>query len=113
MTYRVHVTATAKAEADAAYGWLAERMSRAADWFNGLVDAVESLAEMPARCGLARENRHFDEDVRQLLYGKRPHVYRILFVIRGDVVYVLHVRHAARKALGRGGVIFPDDQAAG
>jgi hypothetical protein len=32
-----------------------------------------------------------------LLYGRHPHVYRILFAIDGDVVQVLHVRHGRRK----------------
>jgi hypothetical protein len=36
-------------------------------------------------------------EVRQLLYGRRPHTYRILFTIEGDVVQVLHIRHARRR----------------
>jgi hypothetical protein len=35
--------------------------------------------------------------VRQLLYGRKPHVYRVLFTIEGDVVRVLHIRHGRRK----------------
>lgn len=35
--------------------------------------------------------------VRQLLYGRRPQVYRILFAIEGDVVQVLHIRHGRRR----------------
>ena len=38
--------------------------------------------------------------MRQLLYGKRPHLYRILFTIDGDVVYVLRIRHGRRQRLG-------------
>lgn len=109
MKYRVELTDSAKAEADAAYEWLAERTARAAGWFNGLVDAIESLGEMPTRCNLARESDEFEEPVRQLLYGKSPHVYRVLFIVRKDVVHVLHVRHAARQALSRGNVIFPPE----
>jgi hypothetical protein len=37
--------------------------------------------------------------MRQLLYGRKPHLYRILFTIDGDVVYVLHVRHGRRRHL--------------
>ena len=110
MTYRVELTGSAQADADAAYQWLAERGFRAADWFNGLVDAVESLSQLPTRCRLARESAEFDEPVRQLLYGKSPHVYRVLFVIRSDVVYVVHVRHAARKALSHDDVTFPHNE---
>ena len=85
------------------------RTSRAAAWFNGLEEAIEGLADFPNRWGLARESAEFDEPVRQLLYGKSPHVYRVLFVVRSDVVYVMHVRHAARKALVRGEVVLPSE----
>lgn len=35
----------------------------------------------PERCAFAQENAFFPEDIRQLLYGKRSGVYRILFTI--------------------------------
>ncbi len=34
-----------------------------------------------------------------LLHGKRQGVYRILFIIRRDTVYVLTVRHSAQRSL--------------
>ena len=37
--------------------------------------------------------------MRQLLYGRKPHVYRILFTIEGDAVYVLRIRHGRRRRL--------------
>jgi len=66
------------------------------EWFDGLYEALPSLDHLPNRCSLAPESRHFDEKVHQLLYGKRPHVYRALFVARQATVYILHVRHGAR-----------------
>jgi hypothetical protein len=36
-----------------------------------------------------------------LLYGDKPHVYRILFSIEGDIVFILHVRHGARMPNAR------------
>ncbi len=54
---------------------------------------------MPARSSLAFENEYFDEEIRQLLYGKRGRLYRILFTIRDDEVYVLFVRHSAQAPL--------------
>ena len=113
MKYRVELTESARANVDEAHQWLAERTVHAAAWFNGLEAAIEGLSEFPNRCSLARESREFDEPVRQLLYGKRPHIYRVLFIVRRDVVYVLHVRHAARPALRRGDMIFPPDSDAG
>jgi plasmid stabilization system protein ParE len=64
-----------------------------------LQGAIASLAEFPKRCPLAPENSAFPFEVRQLLYGKKPHTYRILFTIEGQTVYVLHIRHGRRAAL--------------
>lgn len=109
MKYRVEITAGAQSDAEAAYEWLAARTARAVSWFNGLVDAVESLAEFPTRWPLARESEEFDEPIRQMLYGRPPHIYRILFIIRANRVTVLHVRHGARQTIELGELRFPAD----
>ena len=57
------------------------------------------LDQFPARCPLAPENEHFTQEIRQLLYGPRNDVYRILFTIQGDTVHVLHDRHGAQQHL--------------
>jgi toxin ParE1/3/4 len=66
-------------------------------WFLSLKDEIDSLATFPERCALAPENTKFPFEVRQLLYGRRPHRYRILFTIDGDTVNVLHIRQGRRK----------------
>ena len=100
MRYEVDVTAQATGEAEEAYLWiLARSPAGAARWWNGLEAAILSLEEMPARCPLAPEDPEFEEEIRELLYGKREHRYRILFTIRQDTVVVLHIRHGARKYL--------------
>jgi hypothetical protein len=35
-----------------------------------------------------------------MLYGRKPHVYRILFTIDKDTLYVLHIRDGRRRRLG-------------
>jgi plasmid stabilization system protein ParE len=67
--------------------------------FLALQDAIASLAKFPERCPLAPENAAFPFEVRQLLYGYAPHVYRILFTIEGQTVCVLHIRHGRRQPL--------------
>jgi hypothetical protein len=42
----------------------------------------------------------FPFEVLQLMYGGRPHQYRILFTIDGDSVGVLHIRHGRRRVIG-------------
>jgi plasmid stabilization system protein ParE len=105
MTYRVEIAEAAEAEAEAAFLFIARSdPDRAGRWYAGLLSAIASLAEFPTRCGLARENEFFPVEVRQLLYGRRQSVYRVLFTVIGDldepVVRVLHIRHAAQRTLG-------------
>lgn len=92
----VEVTEQASREAEEAYLWMKETSPEAAaDWFEGLVEAVNSLANFPKRCALAPESKAFKSAIRQLLYSH----YRILFTLEGNAVYVLHIRHKARKPL--------------
>jgi plasmid stabilization system protein ParE len=99
MAFRVEITPEAEQDADAILEWL---MSRGAGetgwrWFLRLRDAIASLTNFPERCKLAPENASVDFELRQLLYGNKPHVYRILFTIVGDTVYVLRIRHGRRQ----------------
>lgn len=101
MTFRVKTTAAAGQDADAILDWLLSEHAGEAGmrWFLALQDAIASLSEFPARCGLAPENAVFPFEVRQLLYGHTPHVYRILFTVEDKTVYVLHIRHGRRQPL--------------
>jgi plasmid stabilization system protein ParE len=68
-------------------------------WFLALESAIASLTNFPHRCSLAPENAEFPFEVRNLLYGRKPHTYRFLFTIDADLVYVLHIRHGRRRPL--------------
>ena len=97
MTYRVKVGAQAKRDLDRIYRYIeAETSLHAAEWFNGLHVALESLSEMPDRSPVIRE----DLSLRHLLYGNKPHVYRAIYLIdeEGATVVVLTIRHGARSA---------------
>jgi plasmid stabilization system protein ParE len=102
MAFRVEVTSQAEQDADTILEWLLSQHAGEAGlrWFMRLREAIYSLAEMPGRCPLAPENASVPSEMRQLLYGRKPHVYRILFTIEGDVVYVLRIRHGHRQHLG-------------
>ena len=64
----------------------------AARWFNGLERAIKTLRQSPGRCSLAPESKR-KSMVRQLLYGRRSNLYRILFQVMEDekTVFVLHI----------------------
>lgn len=101
MTFRVELTAEAERDADVILEWLLSQHAGETGlrWFAALEDAIASLAEFPERCALAPESRVFPFEVRHLLYGHKPHVYRILFTIDRGTVRVLHIRHGRRQPI--------------
>jgi plasmid stabilization system protein ParE len=100
MKYRVEITQEAESEIKDAYLWIrSDSPANAARWRQGLLEAVRSLSQQPTRCPLAPESARFQQEIRQLLYGRRGGVYRVLFVIGEKTVSILHVRHAAREFL--------------
>lgn len=68
-------------------------------WFKGLEEVIYSLEHHPTRAPTTTEDRK----LRHLLYGKKPHVYRIIYEIeqRPLLVNVLHIRHGSRDKLPR------------
>ena len=68
----------------------------AEEWFRGLARAISSLSEHPSRNPKTSEDRK----LRQLLYGNKPHIYRVIYSIdrSSKHVDILHVRHRARNA---------------
>lgn len=100
MAFQVEITPPAEAQIEDAYVWYRDRDAAFADrWFRGLMNAIATLQESPRRCTLAAEHELFPEEVRQLLYGTGRAIFRVLFTIRGEVVYILLIRHAAQAPL--------------
>lgn len=106
MAYRVDISPPALADAESAYLWIKERApEKAGEWYEGLLEAVFSLENLPTRCALAPESQEFSIEIRQLLYGKRGSVYRILFGVSYDpetqenVVRIYRIRHSAQRNL--------------
>jgi plasmid stabilization system protein ParE len=71
------------------------------EWFDGLANAIESLAEFPDRCAFAPEQGLRHKGVRELLYGEGRSIYRILYRVKGESVQILTIRHARREPLER------------
>ena len=85
---------------DEAYDWLVVRTAEhAPEWYNGLLDPILSLQEMPGRCPLSLHVEEAGRKTRQLVYGDKRDAYLILFEVRGEEVFVWHVRHGARRDL--------------
>ena len=102
MTYRVTVLPLAKRQLLEQALWWSENRSaeQAFRWLEGFERALNSLANDPERCSIARENDAFDIVIRELHYGlgsKATH--RAVFEIRNDEVIVHSVRHLAQRDL--------------
>ena len=106
MNYRIEISSIAEAEADSAFLQLSQISSsvKASQWYAGLLEAIASLSQMPKRCPLARENEHFSQELRQLLYGRGRNSYRVIFTILAgediSTVRILHIRHAYQQTIG-------------
>ena len=99
--YQVIILPSAERDIGEAYEWLVEQDAEAAiRWYNRLLEVIFSLDTFPERCPLAPESEFFNVEIREIFHGRRQHKYRILFTMRENEVYILHVRHGARLALG-------------
>lgn len=102
MAYKLVIFPQAESDIGEAVAYLSERAPEATQrWYTLVKSEIESLAEMPARCPLSSEATKLGVELRQLLYGKRPGIYRIVFRILQESreVHVIAVRHGARKSL--------------
>jgi toxin ParE1/3/4 len=98
MAYLVNITSRAQRDLAHLYGEIsAEHSDAALKWYRGLKEAILSLEEHPNRCPVTPEKK----ELRHLLYGHKPHVYRVIFRVleKQKLVDVLHIRHGARRRL--------------
>jgi plasmid stabilization system protein ParE len=108
MIYRVVIQPPAQADIEATYLRIAaEAPETAVRWYNGLIDAIESLSLHPRRCALAPENPAFEHEIRHLLYGRTGRRYRVLFTVVDDRVHVLHFRHWAQRTMSAKEILPP------
>ena len=102
MAYSVELTVRAERDLAALYLAIdAENSQTAARWYRRMKQAILSLEELPARCPVTAESPR----LRHLLFGRKPHVYRIIFrvVEREKRVQVIHVRHGAQRNFKKSG----------
>jgi len=95
MRYLVRLSERALRDIEAIYAFIhADISAKALVWFNKLTNAVYSLERFPER-GVVTEG---DQNLRHLLFGKKPDTYRIIYAIdkNNHAVNVLHIRHGAR-----------------
>ena len=98
MIYRVVFTPTARADIMEVFRWFAEKSPASAiHWHAGLEKAISQLTTLPERHPIAAEDsEQLGVTIRQMLYGRRRGIFRILFSIHGETIYLHYVRHSAR-----------------
>jgi plasmid stabilization system protein ParE len=96
MAYAVSLAARAERDLAEIYEHIHAAQSAAARrWFEALKQAIFALQENPNRCALTPESKK----LRHLLYGHKSRIYRVIYFVAEDEkrVYVLHIRHGARR----------------
>lgn len=109
-TYKVVFTDDALDDLRETVRWISRNSRRnAQQWRQRVRAKAGTLNHNPQRCAIAPDNDAFRVTVRQLLYGRRPNVFRILYHIqeRTQTVRIVRVMHAARRYLNEPGD--PDD----
>jgi plasmid stabilization system protein ParE len=102
MAFEIKLSDEAKKNLDTITHWLLhdrQAGENALRWLQGLREKIDTLSEMPTRCARARESKSMPFEMRQLLYGRKPYVYRVLFTIEGNTVLILFVRGPGQKAV--------------
>lgn len=95
MKYSVFELPRAKADKRHIFSWLFERSPQgASSWLNAYDELLIRLGEASESFGEALENEDCpDVDVKQAFFKtRRGRIYRILFMIEGNDVFVLRVR---------------------
>ena len=70
-----------------------------ARWYAGILRKIRSLANHPEMWPLADEAEDLGMELREVLFGRRRQVYRILFTIEGQTVHIHRVRHGSQDRL--------------
>lgn len=102
MAYVVRITPRARRDLAILFDDIhADESEAALKWYKGLKEAALTLEKQPNRCLATPEN----PKLRHLLYGRMPHIYRVIFrVLESEKrVNVLHIRHGARRRLKSSG----------
>lgn len=100
MAYLVKITFRAEHDLALMYGRInAQHSGAALEWYLELKKSILSLEKHPNRCRIIRRK----DRLRHLLFGHKPHIYRVIYRVleKSRVVEVLHIRHGARRTLGK------------
>lgn len=88
--YRIEIKPTAENDLTRRYLQIAEDSPQnALAHYERIMATIEKLDVLAERCPIAPEDSDIGKGIRNLIVGN----YRVLYLVDGDVVQVLHVRH--------------------
>jgi plasmid stabilization system protein ParE len=98
MNYTVRSSRKADTDIAVIFEWIAKRSPDGASrWLDALEAAIHKLRIQAGECALAPEADEIGIDLRQMMFRtRRGRPYRLLFVIRDDVVSLAAVRGAGQ-----------------
>jgi plasmid stabilization system protein ParE len=80
--------------------WSKHGKAAAAEWRERfIVKVISTLEQDPLRFPSADEAAELGLDLRVMLYGRRRQVYRVLFTVEANSVFIHRVRHASQDWL--------------
>ena len=97
--YRVVVTPDAESDVRESFRYIHDRSPANAErWLRQIDGEIKGLELFPERHAFARERAYLKEDLRHLIFKS----HRVVFYLdkASGTVYVLHVRHSRRLAVG-------------
>ena len=97
--YNVAITAPAFQDLRESYLWGCKKwgVKKAKKWLREAQQAAYSLSQLPERHSLVpeQEQAELGAEVRHMIFQR----YRILFTIKANTVYVLHIRGAYQSTV--------------
>ena len=101
--FNVRITRPAEVDIQLNFEWWRDNRDpeQAAEWYESIFPAIQSLAKMPRRCAFAREQDLYSGELRQLQFGiGRKATHRIIFTIEDETVFILAVLHHRQAGFG-------------
>lgn len=96
MALKIEISFYAQNDLDHIVSYIsADSPSNASRWLTRLHKKINAIAFQPESYAFAPENHYSDINIRQMLFGR----YRILFTCKNNTVYILTLRHSARRML--------------
>jgi plasmid stabilization system protein ParE len=101
MIYSIRSSRRADTDVTVIFDWIAERSPEGAfRWLDAFEAAVNLLRQSAANCPVAMEADDLGIDLRQSMFRtRRGRIYRLLFVIRDDQVYLAAIRGPGQEVV--------------